>query len=825
MDEKKTIDDFFIDSEDNKIFTANGDYVFSFVLEFPPRFSLSKDAIEDMYTTWIRAFKCLPVDTFIVKSDVYKTLLFNEDMGCNSFIQRQNTQYFKDKSYLGHKSYLFVIFPSDVIRAKQMRNPFAIKNLQRKPTNIEKLETIVEEFKRTLASEKIKVRKANIEEIKQFSVGWWNGLQDDSINDIVCNENNISIGHKKAGIVAITNEKEFPETLDYITKDITFSKELEDFTFFKGLPDTLGLSLNFDHIYTQIIRIEDKKTVLDQIIHTQEHLNGLRKFSYLNASGAERLGQYLEDLKNRDQTTLGFTHCHTNVLFFADSDNQLKSRLEDVKEKMKVIALPYVPTGKRLQNLFYNTFFANVPCLDEDSLYLVTNDIAAMQIINNSNYNGDAVGVYFQDRIFQKPFKYDLWDENLQKGDSRGFLIFSPTGSGKSVLANAITTGLVDLRYPEYDTDGNIIGEAGIVTVIIDCGRSYEKMSLSYPKEEVTYFRYDAKANLGLNPFTLLGTELPNATQIENVCQVVWMIIRQGKEVEAVEQTSLIEIVKAYYIVMSDQNRLNEVSWFSFYSFVEEDGEELLKVLKIKKEYFDRDEFLHNGKNFTTGIYKNVFADNPELVKRFLKKRIIIFELEEIKENPLLLSIMILIINTVIYQVIWDKSIKGQALFDEFAQLLQKGDIFQSVAYMTQTIRKQNGLVGIVLQTPGQMPEGKDKKNIIGNTNTIFMLPTDKKNVIKEVVETCGLSDNEHAMIRSLKHKFEGERPYSEVFIHSRTPMVARVELPPKVLALYQTNADDTVMLMRILEKNDNNMELAIDKYLKFKQTIKNTEE
>lgn len=62
----------------------------------------------------------------------------------------------------------------------------------------------------------------------------------------------------------------------------------------------------------------------------------------------------------------------------------------------------------------------------------------------------------------------------------------------------------------------------------------------------------------------------------------------------------------------------------------------------------------------------------------------------------------------------------GILIFDEYAETAQMVDtatgsgIHSSVAFCYQKIRKENGAVYTIVQTPDQLPDDENTKNIIG---------------------------------------------------------------------------------------------------------------
>lgn len=813
-----------LEVEDNMIFSNNGDYIFAYELSFLPRYTLSETQIESARVNWVRALQYLPTGTYVYKTDVFKNEKYDvSHMEENSFFQIATKQHFDGKPYLGHKSFVFLIFPSRTKRSKQMVNPFAISKDAVKDVvqDISILQQYAQEFYTTLSSELITVRKSTYVDVKRYCLGWFNALQEDFTTDITFENNKVCIGDKLAGIIAITNEKNLPENISYVTKDAKFSRELNDFVFNKGYADDLGLTLKCDHIYNQILRIEDKTAVIDEMIRTRGKLHSISKFGYQNSLGAKTLAEYIDFLQDNTNAELRFSSGHTNIIYYANSERELQRIEGEICEYIKKMdIMPYLPKGKRLQNIFINSFLSNITFLDEDSFYLAPLDVCSTLFISHSNYQDDKEGLYFQDRLYNRPFKFDFWDDKQIRKQSKNFVIMAPPGQGKSVLANCIENGLIDSRYPVYDAKGGVVDWKGVVVVNIDLGGSYEKLSRLYDPKKVAYYKYEPGVPLGLNPFAVMN-EKPNELQIENICELIWLLIRQGKEATAIEQTSLRDIVKMYFDVMLSANCQEKLSWFTFYEFIKENHEKklLFETLNIKPEYFGVEEFLHVGSNFTTGIYKHVFAPNNTLASLFIGKDLITFELDTAQDNPLLLSILLQIISTTIHQVIWDKGRKGLVHFDEFGKSLKFPGILARAAFYAQAIRKQNGMFGIVLQNSDQLPDNPEGNSIMGLMDTIITLPISDSIVIENLAKRKSLSKHEIVMMKSLKNDYKGDRPYSEFFIKSGDfSMVARLELPPKVLAAYQTTPEDTNLLMKCYEASDADMAKAIDQYLLIKQ-------
>ncbi len=109
-------------------------------------------------------------------------------------------------------------------------------------------------------------------------------------------------------------------------------------------------------------------------------------------------------------------------------------------------------------------------------------------------------------------------------------------------------------------------------------------------------------------------------------------------------------------------------------------------------------------------------------------KRLVIFELDEAKDDPLLISVLLSISADIDQRLIWkDKTKRGYIFYDEFAKQLKFPNVLTSVEYKFQAIRKQNAGIGIVIQTPTQLPENSTAASIIDNTQVFYVLRKTKR--------------------------------------------------------------------------------------------------
>src|SRR5690606_22012925 len=92
----------------------------------------------------------------------------------------------------------------------------------------------------------------------------------------------------------------------------------------------------------------------------------------------------------------------------------------------------------------------------------------------------------------------------------------------------------------------------------------------------------------------------------------------------------------------------------SFYNFIESYRDSLLKDLKIHQDYFNITNFLHIMSEYVgDGLYSFLFEVSEDQTYKIEDKRLIVFELDEVKDNKEILSVMLKLIKSAIQRTIW----------------------------------------------------------------------------------------------------------------------------------------------------------------------------
>jgi type IV secretory pathway VirB4 component len=638
-------------------------------------------------------------------------------------------------------------------------------------------------------SRKMKFNALKVEEIQSITNSYFNGFNEGFNTDILLEKSNISIGENHFDALAVNSELCFGESVQSSKTNERFTSD--DFVFHQGFIDGIGLTLTENHIVNQIIYLDDKqkwRKLLDKKI---QELKKSSNFGSQNKVVLDKI-QHIQNQINADDNAR-IIRGHLNIIYWARKERELEKIASKIKTEFKELdIIPYYPRGEERKNYILNSYFCFSSNFSNEDLYVTDLKHALCLTINNSNYKSDATGIIFNDREHNIPVLKDVWDERKKRIKARNFAIFAPTGEGKSFLANNI------LR--QYF-------ESGVRLVIIDLGGSYTKFAKLYPKQ-YTVLRYESGKNLGINPFYISNQDDLTPERLEDLSIFLFELFASDLKVTKAQSVSIKKILLHYYQTTSDEHSLD-----SFYRFIESNQDTLLGQLKIHPDYFNITNFLHIMSEYVgDGLYSFLFEVSEDQTYKIEEKRLIVFELDEVKDNKEILSVMLKLIKSAIQRTIWrNRAEKGIILFDEFAKQLKFDNVLESVEFYYQAIRKQNGAIGIILQSINQLPNNSTSASILENTQVIYSLNNEKGYV--ELQKRLNLSSHDLNQLKSIKNNLTGPRKYTEMFIKiGKESNIFRLEVPKEVYAAYLTDGAENEEIMKLYEKHQN-MEKAITEY------------
>ncbi|MCY1659314.1 TraG family conjugative transposon ATPase [Chryseobacterium sp. SL1] len=803
------MNNIFLHLEDNKAVGRNGVFAMGYEISLAERYSMGRDDYESLDELWNKALKDMPVGSIFLKQDVFlKSNFDTSSFPDKNFLQKATKNYFQGREFMSHRCFVFFVLPQMNILETKISNPFkklTKSKFEKFDDNINTFISSVEQSVAFLSRGKINAGKAF--EIRAFTAGemfdyyeyYFNNFQKGVVTDRLLKGGYIQVGDKMLGAICTRDEDGFPDTFKSLQLDETSNAK---FQFYQNLGDSFSFKLDFDHVYNQIVFFEDNREQIAGMRKRQDLLKKTATFDPNNKVNAERLEDLINDVaRNIDNERI--VRGHLNVLFYGDNQEQLKSYKEQITNQFRNLDIKVrQPIGNYLNSIFCNSFYLFSHLFSEQQVYYGHLSTATIFFNNCSHYKNDQTGVIFNSRISNLPVVLDTWDAKKKYIRARNFMIFAPTGWGKSFLGN-------HLFRQFYEEENSRI-------VIIDLGGSYQKLSALYPEESV-FVRYKEGEPIGLNPFDLQGGEL-STTKVEELTEFIITHYKRDSKATEDEKTALRKLLKAYYDGGGKQGLI------PFVQAIKESKDELLSSLEIKPEFFDVEKFLFSMSEFEEdGIYSFLYrSESNENLSKLRGKKFIVFELDEVKENPLLLSIMLQLTSAVIDDVVWkDKTTRGYIFYDEVAKQFKFPKVLERIEYQYQAIRKQNGAIGMVLQAISQLPNegayGQIAKTIIENTQVIYVLNAKDYRALQERFK---MSEHAYQQMCSLESDFEGVRKYSEIFImRGKHHQVYRLEVPNEVYWAYQTEGDENEELMQIYDKVQD-MEKAIKYYMKQKSEV-----
>ncbi len=784
-----------IDIQNNIVFANNGNVVLCYKGSLPEIYSLSEKDFEDMHGSWFQALKSLPTGCVVHKQDVYiKQKYTAEQLPNKTFLEKATHAHFKGREYMEHQSYLFFILTkNNALNNSKYVNPFhkvSEKAIREMDDNVNAFVGAVNDSISFINnSRKMEFLSLTEQEIHTHTNNYFNGFNNGLDTDIILDKANANIGEHYFDALAVNSELCFGESVQTSKTNDKFTSD--DFVFHQGFIDGLGLTLNENHIVNQIIYLDDKQKWRKLLDKKVEELNKSSNFGSQNKVVLGKIQHILDQINADDRARV--IRGHLNIVYWHTNPEQLNRIASKIKTEFKELdIIPYYPRGEERKNYFLNSYFCHSSNFSNEDVYVTDLKHALCLLINNSNYKSDKTGIIFNDREHNIPVLKDVWDERKKRIKARNFAIFAPTGEGKSFLANNI------LR--QYF-------ESGVRLVIIDLGGSYTKFAKLYP-EQYTVLRYESGKNLGINPFYISNQKDITPERLEDLSVFLFELFASDLKVTKAQSVSVKKILRHYYKQTALGHSLN-----NFYAFIEANQEHLLQELKIHEDYFNITNFLHIMSEYVgDGLYSFLFEVSEDQTYKIEDKRLIVFELDEVKDNKEILSVMLKLIKSAIQRTIWrNRAEKGIILFDEFAKQLKFDNVLESVEFYYQAIRKQNGAIGIILQSINQLPNNSTSASILENTQVIYSLNNEKG--YDELQKRLNLSSHDLNQLKSIKNNLTGTRKYTEMFIKiGKESNIFRLEVPKKVFAAYLTDGEENEEIMRLFEKHKD-MEKAITEY------------
>lgn len=804
--------------ENGCIVSKDADLTVAFEVELPELYTVTADEYEAMHSSWIKAVKVLPEHSVVCKQDwfVKETYHPKTDDGEQSFLTRSYELHFNERPYLNHKCYLFL---TKTTRERSRRKSdfntlcrgFLLpKEITDKDAAARFLEA-VEQFERIMNdSGHIRLRRLETDEItgtkerpglveKYFSLS----LEDETVvlQDICLKPGRMRIGDKRLCLHTLSDTEDLPGRLSTDMRYERMSTDRSDCRLSFAAP--VGLLLSCNHIYSQYVFIDDAQEILQMMEKNSRNMLSLSKYSRSNAVNQEWTEMYLDEAHTKGVLPV---RCHCNVIAWA----------EDVEEFRRIRN----DTGSQLAMMEctprYNTidtpviYWAGIPgnagdFPSEESFYTFLEQAVCL-FAGETNYRSSPspFGIRLADRQNGIPVHVDISDLPMKKGiiTNRNKFILGPSGSGKSFFTNH----LVRQYY-----------EQGAHILLVDTGNSYQGLCRMIHDrtngKDGIYITYEEDNPISFNPFyTESGKfDVEKRDSINTLILTLWK--REDESPKRSEEVALSGAVNAYIRKISE-NRNIRPDFNGFYEFVADDYRRMIEEKKVREKDFDIDGFLNVLEPFYRGgDYDFLLNSDKEL--DLTGKRFIVFELDNISSNKVLLPVVTLIImETFIAKMRRLKGIRKMILIEECWKALMSANMSEYIKYLFKTVRKYFGEAVVVTQEVDDIISSPIVKEAIINNSDCKILLDQRKymNKFEHIQRLLGLTEKEKSQILSINQANHPGRFYREVWIGlggTRSAVYA-TEVSAEEYFTFTTEESEKLEVQRLAEELDGNLELAI---------------
>jgi conjugation system TraG family ATPase len=636
-----------------------------------------------------------------------------------------------------------------------------------------------------------------------------------ALKDIQMNPEDMRIGDNILCLHTLSDVDDLPGKVSTDNRYEKLSTDRSDCRLSFAAP--VGVLLSCNHIYNQYIFIDDSTENLKKFEKQARNMHSLSRYSRQNQINKEWLERYLNEAHSLGLTSV---RCHSNVMAWSDDRDELARIKYDVGSQLALMECKPRHNTVDVPTLFWAGIPGNEADFPAEESFYTFIEQALCFFTQETNYKSSLspFGIKMVDRLTGKPLHLDISDLPMKKGiiTNRNKFILGPSGSGKSFFTNHIMR-----QYYEQ----------GAHIVLVDTGNSYQGLcNLINRKtggEDGVYFTYTEENPIAFNPFYTDDNkfDIEKRESIKTLILTLWK--RDNEPPTRAEEVALSNAVSLFIDKMkADKDNNFYPSFNSFYEFVKGEYRTILIEKQVREKDFDVANFL----NVLEPYYKGGEYDyllNSEKQLDLLSKRFIVFEIDAIKDHKILFPITTIIIMEVfINKMRRLKGIRKMILIEEAWKAIAKEGMADYTKYLYKTVRKFFGEAIVVTQEVDDIIASPIvKESIINNADCKILLDQRKyMNKFDSIQALLGLTEKEKSQVLSINMANNPSRLYKEVWIGlgGVQSAVYATEVSTEEYLTYTTEETEKLELMRLAEKLDGNLELAIKQLADSKRETKN---
>lgn len=787
--------------EHDVIGSAQGDITIAYEATLPEIFTLSDRDYEAYHQSLIKAIKLLPTGSIFNKQDWFtearhKANFQTED---NSFLSRSSERFFNERPYLDHRCYIFLTKkPKDRKLSSSAYSNILRKSIVPKqtinPMLFKEFLDSAGQFERILKdSGFITLRRLTDEELagtgnRPGIIEKYCFLQKENERTIrdVHVKDELRIGEAHCKLFTLADAEDLPALCG---SRINYDKYSTDRTKFSvGFASPLGQLLPCNHIYNQYIFIQEAPKTIKRLEAKKLRLQSLSAYSRENAIARDATNDFLNEAIGQQRLPV---KAHFNVLAWSEDETEVK----DLKNKVSSALAQMDATPKEETDGAPQVWWSGLPGNQADFPMNDTFDTFLEQatcFLNlETNYRSSIspFGIRFGDRLSGRPVHTDISDEPIKLGytTNRNKFIIGPSGSGKSFFTNH----MVRSYY-----------EQGTHVVLVDVGHSYKGLC---DLVGGYYFTYSEKDPIKFNPFYLTDGDVLDTEKKESIKTLLLALWKKDDEAfTRSEYVALSNALTGYYAYLDDHSDIFPC-FNSFYDYLMNIYLKVLEDGKVKEKDFDIANFLYVlNPYYKGGEYDYLLNATKNL--DLLNERFIVFELDAVKDHPILFPVVTIIIMEVFISKMRKlKGIRKMILLEEAWKAIAKEGMAEYLKYLFKTVRKFFGEAIVVTQEIEDIISSPIvKQAIVNNSDCKILLDQSKyQNKFDAIQELLGLTDKEKAQVLSMNRANDPKRKYKEVFISlgGQYSKVYRTEVSLEEYLSYTTEESEKMKVQQYAEK------------------------
>lgn len=802
--------------ENDCIISKDADITIGFKVELPELFTVTSTEYEAIHSAWVKAIKVLPDYSIIHKQDWFIQEKYSADIEKqeSTFLSRSFERHFNERPFLNHSCFLFITKTTkERLRSRSnfsslCRGFIVPKEIQDRELVMKFLDSVGQFEKIINDSGYLKISRFTSEEIigsqlkagvieKYFSLSQ---NEDTVLNDISISDAQMRIGDNLLCLHTLSNNEDLP---GQVAADIRYEKLSTDRSDCRlSFASPVGLLLSCNHIYNQYIFIEESDENLSRFEKMAKNMHSLSRYSRSNQINKEWIEQYLNQAHSLGLTSI---RCHCNVMAWSDDRDELKRIKNDVGSQLALMECKPRHNTVDVPTLFWAGIPGNEADFPAEESFYTFIEQAVCLFTQETNYKSSPspFGIKLADRLTGKPLHLDISDLPMKKGiiTNRNKFILGPSGSGKSFFTNH----MVRQYY-----------EQGSHVLLVDTGNSYlglcELINRKSNGKDGIYFTYSEENPIAFNPFYTedCAFDIEKKESIKTLILTLWK--RDNEPPTRAEEVALSNAVSLY--IEKIKSKEAEPGFNSFYEYVKGEYRGVLEEKKVREKDFDIDNFLNVLEPYYKGGEYDYLLNSTKQMD-LLSKRFIVFELDNIKDHPILFPIVTIIIMEVfINKMRRLKGVRKLILIEEAWKAIAKEGMAEYIKYLFKTVRKYFGEAIVVTQEVDDIISSPIvKESIINNSDCKILLDQRKyMNKFEAIQSLLGLTEKEKAQVLSINMANNPSRLYKEVWIGlgGTQSAVYATEVSFEEYLTYTTEETEKMEVLNLAKKLDGNIELAI---------------